>query len=98
MNDGSPLVVLGLKTEGVCTVLENHNGARSVIHGGMLYMVRDTDPNIPAFINANGSLLATFVEESFRSASRYAVYLRDPRREVRATEFPRAATAGSCLG
>ena len=52
-------------------------------------MVRDTDPS-PAFINADGSLLAAFVEESFRSASRYAVYLRDPRREVCATEFPHA--------
>ncbi len=78
VNDGSPLAILGLKTEGVCTVLENRNGARSVIHGGLLYMVRDADPQVPAFINADGSLLATFVEESFRSASRYAVYLRDP--------------------
>jgi hypothetical protein len=80
LNDGSPLVVLGLKTEGVCTVLENHTRG-SVIHGGMLYMVRDTNPNISAFINANGSLLESFAEESFRSASRYAVYLRDPRRD-----------------
>ena len=64
VNDGSPLAILGLKTEGVCTVLENRNGARSVIHGGLLYMVRDADPQVPAFINADGSLLATFVEES----------------------------------
>jgi Pectate lyase superfamily protein len=88
INDGSPLAILGLKTEGVCTVLENRNGARSVIHGGLLYMVRDADPQVPAFINADGSLLATFVEESLRSDSRYAIYLRDPRREVRAAEFP----------
>jgi hypothetical protein len=88
VNDGSPLAILGLKTEGVCTVLENRNGARSVIHGGLLYMVRDADPQVPAFINADGSLLATFVEESLRSDSRYAIYLRDPRREVRAAEFP----------
>lgn len=88
LNDGSPLVILGLKTEGVCTVLENRNGARSVILGGLIYMVRDADPHVAAFVNTGGSLLASFVEESFRPASRYAVYLRDPSREVPATGFP----------
>jgi hypothetical protein len=44
-------------------------------------------PQIPAFINGDGSLLAAFVEQSFRAASRYAVCLRDPRRKVCATKF-----------
>ena len=98
VNDGSPLAILGLKTEGDCTVLENRNGARSVILGGLVYMVRDADPQSPAFVNAGGSLLASFVEESFRAASRYAVYLRDPHAKCRRRGFPRAATAGSCPG
>jgi hypothetical protein len=88
LNDGSPLAILGLKTEGDCTVLENRNGGRSVILGGLLYVVRDADAHVPAFINADGSLRATFVEESFRSASRYSVYLHDQQREVRAESFP----------
>jgi len=87
-NDGSPLTILGLKTEGDGTVIENRNGARSQILGGLLYIVRDADPKIPAFVNTNGELLASFVEESFRPASRYTVYLRDRDREVRAAEFP----------
>jgi len=87
-NDGSPLVVLGLKTEGNCTVLENRNVAHSTILGGLLYIVHDAEPRVPAFINMNGTLTASFVEESFRPASRYAVYLRDGTREIGASSFP----------
>jgi hypothetical protein len=87
-NDGSPLAILGLKTEGDCTVLDNRNGARSTIYGGLLYIVRDADPAVPAFVNSNARLLASFLEESFRSASRYTVYLRDQGRDVPAASFP----------
>ncbi len=98
VNDGSPLTILGLKTEGDCTVLDNRNGARSVILGGLLYIVRDADPQVPAFSNANGSLLATFVEEfSAPTASMPSTCAsRDARCARRNSR--RAATAGSCLG
>ncbi len=90
VNDGSPLTILGLKTEGGVTVLDNRPGARSLILGGLLYIVHDADAKVPAFRNANASLQASFVEESFRSASRYTVYMQDSatRRDVRATSFP----------
>ncbi len=90
INDGAPLTILGLKTEGDCTVLDNRNGARSTVLGGLVYIVHDADATIPAFRNANSSLQATFVEESLRPASRYAIYLQDPtaQREVRADDFP----------
>lgn len=89
-NSGSPLTILGLKTEGDCTVLNNRDGARSLILGGLLYIVRDADPGVPAFRNANASLWASFVEESLRPASRYTTYLQDTetRRDVRAASFP----------
>jgi hypothetical protein len=89
-NDGAPLTILGLKTEGDCTVLDNRNGARSVVLGGLAYIVHDADPAIPAFRNARSGLQATFVEESLRSASRYAIYLQDAttHRDVRADGFP----------
>jgi hypothetical protein len=87
-NNGAPLTILGLKTEGDCTVLDNRGGAQSVIDGGLLYIVHDADPHVPAFVNANASLLASFVEESFRSVSRYSVYLRGPEGEIRAGSFP----------
>ncbi len=88
VNDGSPLAILGLKTEGDCTVLDNRNGAHSVIYGGLLYVVRDADARVPAFVNADASLLASFIEESFRPASRYSVYLRDAGHDVSAASFP----------
>jgi len=90
VNDGSPLTILGLKTEGNATVLENRNGARSLIIGGLLYVVYEASPAVPSFINDGGSLLASFAEESFRSSSRYTVYLQDrtARGEVRAASFP----------
>jgi hypothetical protein len=90
LNEGSPLVILGLKTEGDCTVLDNRDGARSSILGGLLYIVGDADPKVPAFRNANAVLEATFVEEAFSAAKRYTVYLRDHdrRRDVDAANYP----------
>jgi hypothetical protein len=93
INRGSPLSLLGVKTEGVCTVLENRDGARSDIFGGLVYVVRDgAAPSIPTFINASAFLSATFVEESLRTGSRYQVYVArdpaDPRGPVPVTLFP----------
>jgi hypothetical protein len=88
VNDGSPLVVLGLKTEGDCTVLDNRNGAHSSILGGLVYIVGHADPKIPAFRNANASLQASFAEESFAADSHYTVYLQDGGRSSQSTEFP----------
>jgi hypothetical protein len=90
VNDGAPLTILGLKTEGDCVVLDNRDGARSTILGGLVYVVSDANPAIPAFRNANSTLQASFVEESLRPASRYTVYLRDAgaRRDLRADSFP----------
>jgi hypothetical protein len=77
LNQGSPLVILGLKTEGDCTVLDNRAGAVTRILGGLLYIVHDADAAVPAFRNADASLQASFVEESFRANSRYTTYLED---------------------
>lgn len=87
-NNGTPLAILGIKTEGDCTVIDNHDGARSVVLGGLLYIVRDADPAVPAFVNNGGGLLAAFVEETFRPASRYTTYVRDAQRELPAARFP----------
>ncbi len=77
LNQGSPLTILGLKTEGDCTILDNRAGAVSRIIGGLIYVVRDADASIPAFRNDSSSLQASFVEEAFRAGSRYATYLVD---------------------
>ena len=78
VNDGAPLAILGLKTEGDCVVLNNRGNGTAEILGGLVYIVQDADPAVPAFRNAGGSLVASFVEESFRAASHYTVYVQDP--------------------
>ena len=78
VNDGSPLIILGLKTEGDCVVLDNRNNADSQILGGLVYIVQNADPKLPAFRNSGGRLQASFVEESFRPASHYSIYVQDP--------------------
>jgi hypothetical protein len=92
LNEGSPLAILGLKTEGDCIVLDNRGGARSQILGGLLYVVREADASVPAFRNTDASLQASFVEESFRPTSRYATYLEDIRkgqaRQIPASVYP----------
>jgi len=90
-NVGSPLWVLGLKTEGVCTIIDGRDGARTDIFGGLAYMVRDGSGDAtPAFRNARANLSASFAEESLRSGSRYSVYLADETGTalVRPSAFP----------
>jgi hypothetical protein len=92
-NQGSPLFILGLKTEGLGTIVDNRAGAHTDIFGGLLYLVRDgADPTIPAFRNSGSSLSVSLVEESLRSASHYQVYVgrdpNDPKPAIPATDFP----------
>lgn len=87
-NDGGNLAVLGLKTEGDGVVVDNRDGAHTTILGGLLYVVHDANPAVPAFRADGSGLSATFVEESLRSASHYTTYLEQPGRAVRAAEFP----------
>jgi hypothetical protein len=75
-DQGSPLSILGLKTEGVSVILDNSAGAHTDIFGGLVYMVRDgADAAIPAFHNTDSWLAAAFVEESLRANSRYQTYI-----------------------
>jgi len=76
INTGSPLWILGLKTEGITTVIDNRAGARTEIFGGLIYMVREnTGADVSAFINTDSWLSVMIVEESLRPASRYATFL-----------------------
>ena len=76
VNKGSPLSILGLKTEGVNVIVDNSAGGHADIFGGLAYLVRDgADSTIPAFHNTDSWLSAVLVEESLRTASRYQLYL-----------------------
>jgi hypothetical protein len=76
INEGSPLSILGLKTEGVCTIVESSGGAHTDIFGGLVYVVRDgAGLATPAFRDTASWLAASFAEESLRPDSRYQIYL-----------------------
>jgi Pectate lyase superfamily protein len=76
LNVGSPLQILGLKTEGISTIVENRQGAHTDIFGGLVYMVHDNPATaIPALHNIESWLAASFAEESLRANSRYSVFL-----------------------
>ncbi len=87
-NNGGNLTVLGLKTEGACTAIDNHDGATSTVLGGLLYIVHEADPAVPAFRDSSGGLSASFVEESLRPESRYSIYLQGGHRDVLPSAFP----------
>ena len=93
LDKGTPLSILGLKTEGVSIILDNSAGAHTDIFGGLVYMVRDgADATIPAFHNTDSWLAAAFVEESLRANSRYSAYIgpaaNSQRAAVPVAEFP----------
>ena len=75
-NRGAPLLIIGLKTEGNCTVVSSTAGARTVVLGGLLYIVSNPSPAaLPAFVSDNSTVMAAFVEESLRAPSHYTDYL-----------------------
>jgi hypothetical protein len=93
VDHGSPLTVLGLKTEGVCTIVANSDGARTNIFGGLVYMVRPgAGASVPAFRDDASWLSASFAEESLRPDSRYRIYVAHAaagRAPVPVTDFAR---------
>lgn len=77
-NHGAPLWILGVKTEGDCTVLDNNDGAHTQVLGGLVYITGNrANPVIPAFRNTDSQLLLSYVEEAFDPAGTYKIHLAD---------------------
>jgi hypothetical protein len=88
-NRGSPLSILGLKTEGISTIVDNRDGARTDIFGGLVYMVRDPKGEPPPAFQSSGShLSAAFAEEVLKPGNQYRVYLSHEGGNVEAKDFP----------
>jgi hypothetical protein len=91
VNQGTWLTIEGLKTEGICTIVDNRDGAQTDIFGGLVYMVRDPQgADVPAFRNQSARLSAAFAEEVLQGSHRYDVYLEQDGmpRAVAASTFP----------
>ena len=70
-NDGAPLWILGVKSEGDGTVLDEKPGSTTEVLGGLLYPVTPTDPVIPAFRETDAKLYLSYAEEAFDSKAVY---------------------------
>lgn len=93
INNGSPLWILGTKTEQTNTLVQNINGANTEIAGALIYRVYGTAPQMPLFVNVDGHLVASYAEEAFRPDAFYSIHLdsrvNGEHRVVRAEEFPK---------
>jgi hypothetical protein len=93
-NHGTPLAILGLKTEQNATVLENVAGGQTEILGGLFYMVFPPAEARPALTNAGGGrVFAAYTESAYRPGAIYTEHMvqLEPgtrRVRVRATDLP----------
>lgn len=99
VNNGSPLSILGLKSEQNSTVIENQHGAQSDVLGGLLYLVNPPQPSRPAFVNGRGGrMTAAYAESSYIPNSVYPEHLVDidadgARKVIAAEQLPKRGGA-----
>jgi hypothetical protein len=72
-NDGGDLWLLGLKTERTSTVIENTDGARTEVLGGLLYPADGVPTERPAFINTDSHQSLIYATSAYDQASSYTV-------------------------
>ena len=70
VNDGASLWVLGWKTEGGETLLENKNGGRAEVWGGLAYTF-GVGHDTPAFRNTDAALAAQLTGMTYQGANGY---------------------------
>jgi hypothetical protein len=70
------LWILGLKTEGLSSVLQSENG-RVELLGGFLYPIRDfKDTGTPAFSGFRSMLKLTFVVNAYKATASYGIVVK----------------------
>ncbi|MBL0927246.1 MAG: immunoglobulin domain-containing protein [Phycisphaerales bacterium] len=79
-NIGGDLYILGLKTEGTATVLDNRAGARAAVLGGLVYPSSPiADRTTPMVINNESSLSWAMAESCYVADGYYDVWVRETR-------------------
>ncbi|HEY0307811.1 MAG TPA: glycoside hydrolase family 55 protein [Acidobacteriaceae bacterium] len=77
-NQGSPLWIMGAKTEGFVSLVSGTAGSQTELLGGLFYMVRpNTKPEASLFFMQDSRLTASFVEEVLVSPAHYINYITD---------------------
>ena len=78
INNGGLAWMLGLKTEGFGTIVENKNGAQTEILGGLLYPAWGPFPNLPvAAINEDSSLFMVYANSAWKRDWNNPIQVRD---------------------
>jgi hypothetical protein len=92
-NDGADLWILGMKTEGPCTIIETGNGGRTELLGGIFDPVQKVAAETPAFINDNSMVALSYVLFTHGATSRYELHVADTQggqsRRLMRTDIPK---------
>ena len=76
-NRSSQLWVFGFKTQGALISVDNSNGARTELLGGMLTADSTLNPGMPAFRNTDSNLLLSYAEEAPASDLALTVHMQN---------------------
>jgi len=92
--DGTPLWILGAKTEQTLTLVDAGNHASVEVVGGLAYRVsvKPNDPELPFLIASDSRLTAAYAEQAFFPNAVYSVHLLSStegrQKSIGATNFP----------
>jgi hypothetical protein len=75
--DGTPLSILGLKTELAATVIDARHGAQIEVLGGLLYPVRPVPATLPAFRSSDGGMVLSYAESGYAPGTNYTVHIEE---------------------
>ena len=73
--DGTPLWILGAKTEQTLTLVNARNHANTEVVGGLIYRVKPESTDVPLFVSESSRLVASYAEEAFFPTAVYSVHL-----------------------
>jgi hypothetical protein len=73
--DGTPLSILGLKTENASTIIDARHGAVVEVLGGLLYPVRPVPTTLPAFRLTDARMLLSYAESGYAAGTNYTVHV-----------------------
>lgn len=75
-NDGTPLWILGAKTEQTLTLVDARNHANTEVVGGLIYRVKAETTDVPLFVSDDSRFVASYAEEAFFPTAVYSVHLQ----------------------
>lgn len=85
MNNGATLWILGIKTEGIASIIDTRGGGKTELLGTLIYPAASfpvNKQNTPAFISVDSSVSYIYGGSAYLSNSFYKVLISDTRKGV----------------